>query len=99
MATGKREREVVGELQAQGHLNGLGFGLVHYFLGFILLCVGSGAAVAGFLAYYLGMDLSVEGVGLIEPRQRHLVKSQSKGIIRQIPVRQGQQVWVREACW
>ena len=92
MATGKREREVVGELQAQGHLHGLGFGLVHYFLGLILLCVGSGAAVAGFLAYYLGMDLSVEGVGLIEPRQRHLVKSQSKGIIRQIPVRQGQQV-------
>ena len=92
MSTRKREKEVVGELQAQGHLNGLGFKLVHYFLGLILLCVGLGAAVASLLAYYLGMDLSVEGAGLIEPRQRHLVKSQSSGIIRQILVRQGQQV-------
>ena len=98
MSTRKREKEVVGELQAQGQLNGLGFRLVHYFLGLILLCVGLGAAVAGFLAYYLGMDLSVEGAGLIEARQRHQVKSQSSELFARSWCGRDSR-WEREACW
>jgi len=61
-----------------------------------LLSLLAGAAllllVAGWLSWRLGMELSVEAQGFIEPRQRHLVKTSVGGLLRQLAVRQGQQV-------
>ena len=73
-------------------IKGLGFGFVRHFLVVILGSAGMMAGIGGFLIWHFGMDVSVEGEGIIEPRSRHLVRSEISGIIRKIAVRQGQRV-------
>ncbi len=75
-----------------GDFKGPGFGLVRSFLRLILLVASIMVIVAGFLSWYFGMDVTVVAQGIIEPRHRHLVKAGLTGIIRQIHVRQGQQL-------
>ena len=71
---------------------GPGFGFVRSFLRLILLLVSAMMVLAGLLSWHFGMDVTVEGQGLIEPRHRYLIKTQIAGIIQQIHVRQGQQL-------
>ena len=78
--------DVVEEFQ------GPGFRFVRAFLLVILLLVGILLALAGFLSWYFSMDVTVEGKGVIEPRQKHLVKTEISGIIKEIHVRSGQNV-------
>ena len=72
--------------------DGIGFGFVRYFLQLILLGVVALAAAGGLLSWQFGMDVCVEGKGVVEPRSRRLVKTEISGIVRLISVRQGQQV-------
>ena len=71
---------------------GLGFRFVRSFLLVILVLVGVLLVLAGTLSWYFSMDMTVEGKGVIEPRQRYRVKAEIAGIIQQMHVRQGQQV-------
>ena len=72
--------------------HGPGFRFVRSFLLVILVLVGVLLVLAGVLSWYFSMDMTVEGKGVIEPRQRHRVKAEIAGVIHQIHVRQGQQV-------
>ena len=71
---------------------GLGFRFVRSFLLVILVLLGCLLVLASVLSWYFSMDMTVEGQGVIEPRQRHRVKAKIAGIIQQMHVRQGQQV-------
>ena len=61
-----------------------------------LLALLGGAAVlaltALWLSWRLGMEVSVEAQGFLEPQQRRLVKASVGGLLRQLAVRQGQRV-------
>lgn len=70
----------------------IGFRFVRFFLLIILLVVGSMAGLIGFLGWHLGMDITVEGQGVVEPTARYDVKTHRSGLIRKIYVRQGQTV-------
>ena len=62
---------------------------------FLLALLAGAAALAlsaGWLSWQLGMEVSVEAQGFLEPRQRHLVKTSLGGLLRQLAVRQGQRV-------
>ena len=72
--------------------HGPGFRFVRSFLLVILVLAGVLLALAGVLSWYFSMDMTVESKGVVEPRHRHRVKAEIAGIIRQIHVRQGQQV-------
>lgn len=71
---------------------GPGFGFVRSFLWLILLLAGGMVALAGLLSWHFGMDVTVEGQGVVEPRDRHQVKPMIGGIIKEVHVRAGQQV-------
>ncbi len=71
---------------------GTGFGFVRHFLQLILLGVLALAAMGGLLSWHFGMDVSVEGKGMVEPRSLRLVKTEISGILREVSVRQGQRV-------
>ena len=71
---------------------GPGFGIVRTFLWLILLLAGGMVALAGILSWHFGMDVTVEGQGIVEPRDRHQVKTMIGGIIKEVHVRSGQQV-------
>ena len=71
---------------------GPGFGFVRSFLWLILLLAGGMVALAGLLSWHFGMDVTVEGQGIVEPRDRHQVKAVIAGIIKEVHVRSGQQV-------
>jgi multidrug resistance efflux pump len=66
------------------------------FTGRFLVALVAGAAaltlLAGWLSWRLGMELSVEAEGFLEPQQRHLIKTSQGGLLRQLAVRQGQKV-------
>lgn len=62
---------------------------------FLLALLAGAAALAltaGWLSWRLGMEVSVEAQGFIEPQQRHLVKTSLGGLLHQLVVRQGQKV-------
>lgn len=62
---------------------------------FLLALLAGAAALAlsaGWLSWRLGMEVSVEAQGFVEPQQRHLVKTSLGGLLRQLAVRQGQKV-------
>ena len=71
---------------------GPGFGFVRSFLWLVLLVSGGMVALAGLLSWHFGMDVTVEGQGVVEPRERHQVKAVIGGIIKEVHVRSGQQV-------
>lgn len=71
---------------------GPGFGIVRFFLWLILLLAGGMVALAGLLSWHFGMDVTVEGQGVVEPRDRHQVKTMIGGIIKEVHVRSGAQV-------
>ena len=71
---------------------GPGFGIVRSFLWLILLLAGGMVGLAGLLSWHFGMDVTVEGQGVVEPRDRHQVKTMIGGIIKEVHVRSGQQV-------
>lgn len=71
---------------------GMGFGFVRRFLQSILLGVLALGTAGGLLSWYFGMDVCVEGEGVVEPRSRRLVKTEISGIVREIIAGQGQQV-------
>ena len=71
---------------------GPGFGFVRSFLWLILLLSGGMVALAGLLSWHFGMDVTVEGQGIVEPRDRHQVKAVISGIIEEVHARSGQQV-------
>ena len=48
--------------------------------------------MAGLLSWHFGMDVTVEGQGIVEPRDCHQVKAMIGGIIKEVHVRSGQQV-------
>jgi multidrug resistance efflux pump len=70
----------------------IGFRFVRYFLLVILGVVGSMIGSIGFLGWHLGMDITVEGQGLIEPTVRYEVKVQRSGLIQKVYVHHEQQV-------
>lgn len=70
----------------------LGFRFVRFFLLIILMVVGSMVGVIGYLGWHLGMDVTIEGQGQVEPTMRYDVKAQRSGLIQQVLVRQGQAV-------
>ena len=80
------------EMDASDGFRGPGFGFVRCFLISILVTVGLMLGAAGLLSWRLGMDITVQGQGLIEPEVRHHAKTEISGIIRQVCVRQGQVV-------
>ncbi len=62
---------------------------------FLLALLGGAgvlALAAGWLSWLLGMELSVEAQGVLEPQQRHLIKTSVGGLLRHLAVRQGQRV-------
>ena len=71
---------------------GMGFGFVRRFLQLILLGVLALGAAGGLSSWYFGMDVCVEGKGVVEPRSRRMVKTEISGIVREISAGQGQQV-------
>ena len=71
---------------------GPGFGIVRSFLWLILLLAAGMVALAGLLSWHFGMDVTVEGQGVVEPRDRHQVKTMIGGIIKEVHVRSGAQV-------
>ena len=80
------------EDDASYEFKGPGFRFVRFFLlSILLILVGIGALVI-ILSWHLGMDVTVQGKGSIEPRVRHQVKASISGMISGIHVRQGQKV-------
>ncbi len=80
------------EDDASYEFKGPGFRFVRFFLlSIVLILVGIGALVI-ILSWHLGMDVTVQGKGSIEPRVRHQVKASIAGMISGIHVRQGQKV-------
>lgn len=62
---------------------------------FLLALLAGAAALllaVGWLSWQLGMEVSVEAQGVLEPQERRLVKSPVSGLLRQLWVRQGQRV-------
>ncbi len=64
----------------------VGFRFVRYFLVVILGVVGSMIGGIVFLGWHLGMDITVEGQGVIEPTVRYEVKVQRSGLIQKVYV-------------
>ena len=71
---------------------GLGFGFVRRFLLIILLTVGLLVVLGGLLLYGVGMDMVVEGKGIIEPAGRRQVKAEIAGTVLKVCVTQWQRV-------
>ena len=65
---------------------GAGFGFVKRFLLFILLSVIALIAGILFLVWNIGMNVNVEGIGVIEPSGRFEVKTKLSGIISEVYV-------------
>ena len=65
---------------------GAGFGFVKRFLLFILLSVIALIAGILFLVWNIGMNVNVEGTGVVEPSGRFEVKTKLSGIIHEIYV-------------
>lgn len=63
---------------------GTGFGFVKRFLLFILLSVIALIAGILFLVWNVGMNVNVEGTGVIEPSGRFEVKTKLSGIIHEV---------------
>lgn len=82
----------VQQVEAPGDFRGPGFGFVRYFLLLILLMVGLMTALAGILSWCVGMDVTVEGKGVIEPTERYQVKTELAGMIQEVHVEQWQRV-------
>ena len=85
-------RDAVRDPESARAFKDMGFVFVRYFLVLILASTSLAAGVAGFLVWHFGMDVSVEGTGVLEPRGRHLIKSEVNGIIQQIETGQGRRV-------
>lgn len=78
-----------------GHPPALGPERLRFTRRFLLALLAGAAALAltaGWLSWWLGMEVSVEAQGFLEPQQRHLVKTSLGGLLRQLAVRQGQKV-------
>lgn len=78
-----------------GHPPALGPDRLRFTRRFLLALLAGAAALAltaGWLSWRLGMEVSVEAQGFLEPQQRHLVKTSLGGLLRQLAVRQGQRV-------
>ena len=71
---------------------GPGFRFVRYFLLSILLMVGLLLTLVGALSRHMGMEVTVEAQGRIEPASRCLVKATLSGIIISVHAEQWQQV-------
>lgn len=69
-----------------------GFRFVRYFLLVILCVVGSMMTVLLLLGWNLGMDVTIEGSGRIEPQKKYEIKSRRSGLVDKVFVRQGQLV-------
>lgn len=69
-----------------------GFRFVRWFLLLILITMGATTGLVGFLSWHLGMDVTIEATGTVEPRTRQYVKSELGGLIKRIHVRQGQHI-------
>ncbi len=65
---------------------GIGFGFVKRFLLFILLSVITLIAGILFLVWNIGMNVNVEGTGVVEPSGRFEVKTKLSGIIHEVYV-------------
>ncbi len=65
---------------------GTGFGFVKRFLLFILLSVTALIAGILFLMWNIGMNVNVEGTGVVEPSGRFEVKTKLSGIISEVYV-------------
>lgn len=72
--------------------SGMGFRFVRYFLLIILCVVGSMVALIGLLGWHLGMEITVEGQGRVQPSARCEVKAQRAGLIQTVHVQHGQAV-------
>ena len=72
--------------------SGMGFRFVRYFLIIILCVVGSMVALIGLLGWHLGMEITVEGRGRVQPSARCEAKAQRAGLIQTVHVQHGQAV-------
>ena len=80
------------EAQEVFSTSGIGFRFVRYFLLAILCVVGCMVGVIGLLGWHLGMDVTVNGHGHVQPIKRNVVKSGRPGLIKKVLVQQGQDV-------
>jgi multidrug resistance efflux pump len=81
--------------QTNGHSPALGPEHLRFTRRFLLALLAGAALLAlgaSWLSWRLGMEVSVEAQGYIEPQQRHLVKASLGGLLRQLAVHQGQRV-------
>jgi membrane fusion protein (multidrug efflux system) len=85
-------RTTAWEEPSPERFHAFGFRFVRYFLLIILMTVASMVALVGFLGVHLGMDMTIEGQGQVEPTERYDVKSKRSGLIKGIYVQQGQEV-------
>ena len=83
---------VISEDISSPEFQAVGFRFVRYFLLVILGVVGSMVGGTVFLGWHLGMDITVEGQGVIEPTVRYEVKVQRSGLIQKVYVHHEQQV-------
>ena len=73
-------------------MTGPGFVFVRGFLWWMLAIFAALGGMAAFLSWYFAMDLSINARGQLRPAARHGVKASLGGIVREVRVREGQQV-------
>lgn len=73
-------------------MTGPGFVFVRGFLWWMLAIFAALGGMAAFLSWYFAMDLSIKARGQLRPAARHGVKASLGGIVREVRVREGQQV-------
>ena len=71
---------------------------MRYFLLAILCVVGCMVGLIVLLGWHLGMDVTVNGHGHVQPIKRNVVKSRRPGLIKNVLVQQGQ-TSNRVICW
>ena len=73
-------------------LKGLGFGIAGHVLLGLLILFGLLIALTVVLGWHLGLEISVDAQGIVNPSRRFVVKSRSTGILKTILVRQSQEI-------
>jgi len=73
-------------------MTGPGFVFVRGFLWWMLAIFAALGGMAAFMSWYFAMDLSIKARGQLRPAARHGVKASLGGIVREVRVREGQQV-------
>ena len=67
-----------------------GFSFVSHFLALLLALFVVFGVLSALLTYYLEMDVSVQGSGIVRPKRLHRVKSPQAGIVAEVRVSEGQ---------